>query len=219
MEAIAIFAALFGVIALVWWVSPTQQIKRQLRGALTFKIGELGEQARGRIIGTARAYVEQLEGPLSGRPCVYYIAKVEQRRSTGRSSYWRTIVTETRGVRFVVEDETGRAIVDPISARMALDFDARTSSGMFDDPTEAERAFLARHGLRGEGVLFNKRLRYREAVIAVGETIAVLGEGTREPDPNESPADYRGDQPTLLRLTSSPRFPLVISDDPSTTRA
>jgi hypothetical protein len=63
-----------------------------------------------------------------------------------------------------------------------------------------------------------KRLRYREAIVAIGEIISVLGSGTREPDPQAAPADYRGGQPTLIRLTSSPRYPLVISDDPSTTR-
>jgi hypothetical protein len=122
-------------------------------------------------------------------------------------------------VPFVLEDGSGRAIVDATAARIAIDFDGRSQSGTFDDPTEAERAFLARHGEKGQGWIFNRRLRYREAVIAEGETIAVLGAGTREPDPDAPPSEaYRGDAPTRLRLTSSPRYPLVISDDASLTR-
>ena len=71
----------------------------------------------------------------------------------------------------------------------------------------------------GLGTALFESLRYREAMIEVGETVAVLGSGVREPDPNAPPeAAYRGAPPTPLRLTSSPRFPLIISDDPSTTR-
>src|SRR6185295_9179905 len=103
------------------------------------------------------------------------------------------------------------------AARVALDFDSNSTSSTSGDPTAQERAFLERHGARDQG-WFTKRLRYREAIIAIGETISVLGSGTREPDPQAAPADYRGGQPTLIRLTSSPRYPLVISDDPSTTR-
>lgn len=66
--------------------------------------------------------------------------------------------------------------------------------------------------------MFNKGLRYKEAMIEVNETVAVLGQGIREPDPEMALAqDYRTGPPTRLRLTSSPRFPLVISDNPSTT--
>src|SRR5207248_4101663 len=108
--------------------------------------------------------------------------------------------TETRLVPFALEDGTGRAIVDPAFAKIALDFDSRSTSGTLDDPNESERAFLERHGETGRGWIFNKKLRYREACIEVGETIAVLGAGTREPDPQAAPSGYRDAQPTLLRL-------------------
>ena len=206
------------VVGLIWWFSEEQSLKRRLRTAPTFTLGELPEAQIGRVIGRASALRQQLVGPLSGRPCVCYTARVEQHHSTGNSNYWKTIISETRVVPFVLEDGTGRAIVDATGAKIMLDFDARSQSGTFDDPTEAEREFLARHGQQGQGWVFNKHLRYREAIIGLGETIAVLGAGTREPDPNAAPTDYRGAQPTLVRLTSSARYPLVISDDPSTTR-
>ena len=88
-----------------------------------------------------------------------------------------------------------------------------------DDATPAAEAFLARHGHAGKRWMFNKNLRYIEAVIEVGETVSVLGSGVREGDPMALPPEgYRSAPPTRLRLTSSPRFPLVISDDPSTTQ-
>lgn len=170
------------------------------------------------MVGRALALDETLRAPLSGRPCVHYIVTVEEKRHRRKSSYWKTIIKEARTVAFALEDDSGRAIVDATAARIALDFDGRSTSGTFDDPSEAERAFLARHGEKGQGWIFNRALRYREAVIAEGETIAVLGAGTREPDPDAPFTEaYRGDARTRLRLTSSAKYPLVISDDPSAT--
>ena len=217
---------LFIIVAIVviaicgWYFGAHQRLKRQLRQAKPWSLNELPEDTHGRVIGQARALGEELAGPLTGRRCVYYIAIVEEQRSTGRSSYWRTIASETRGVPFMLEDGTGRAIVDPNGAQVALDFDGNSKSGTFNQADPVQEQFLAKHGQKSEGWVFNKTLRYREAMIEVGETIAVLGSGTREPDPNAAPeAAYRGAPPTRLRLTSSPKFPLIISDDPATTRA
>jgi hypothetical protein len=42
---------------------------------------------------------------------------------------------------------------------------------------------------------------------------------TREPDPDAPPdARYRGDAPTQLRMTSSRKQPMMISDSPLATR-
>src|SRR5262249_34084485 len=154
---------------------------------------------------------QTLTAPLSGRPCVCYVVSVERRGRTER--YWHTIVRESKSVRFQIADETGHAIIDPSSANLVLHRDVNTSSGTFDDATPSEEAFLARHGEASKGWLFNKALRYHESVVEIGETIAVLGSGVREPDPAGVPAEgYRSAPPTRLRLTSSARFPLVISD-------
>ena len=202
-----------------WYYSNDQQIRRRLRNAPTKRIQELRDDELGKVVGRARGLDEMLDAPLTGRRCVYFIAIVEEQRSTGKSSYWKTIIKETRGVLFMLEDDSGRALVDAKSARIAIDFDGKSKSGTFDDPTPVERAFLERHGQKGEGWIFNRTLRYREAVIADGETIAVLGAGTREPDPDAPPIEaYRGEPQTRLRLTSSAKYPLVISDDPSAHR-
>ena len=67
--------------------------------------------------------------------------------------------------------------------------------------------------------MFNKAIQYLEAVIHVGETVAILGSAVREPDPDAPPGDgYREGPPTRLRFTSSARYPLRISDDTTTTR-
>jgi hypothetical protein len=202
-----------------WYFSPANRVKRELRSAQRFSLRELPEGTRARVVGQARVFERTLEGPLTGRPCVYFRATIEQHHTTGRSSYWKTIVREENGVPFILDDSTGHALVDPIAAKVALDVDGEGDSGTFDNPSPREQAFLARNGQTGEGWVFNKRLRYREAVIEIGETVAVLGEGVREPDPGAAPqAAYRGDAPTRVRMTSSSRFPLLISDNPDTTR-
>jgi hypothetical protein len=202
-----------------WYFSTPNRLKRELKNARRFTLRELPEGTRARVIGQTRMFARTLEAPLTGRRCVYFLATVEQHHSAGRSSYWKTIIREEAGVPFILDDSTGHALVDPVAAKMVIDVDGRGDSGTFDDPTPREEQFLARHGTRGHTWLFNKRLRYREAVIEIGETVAVLGEGIREPDPDAAPqAAYRGEAPTRVRLTSSSRFPLLISDNTDTTR-
>jgi hypothetical protein len=122
---------------------------------------------------------------------------------------------ELRGVPVTVDDGTGRALVDPTAARIDVDIDTTSKSGTLDDPTEAEAAFLQRHGQKGAGWLFNKRLRYREGVFEVGERIAVMCQPVREPDPDAAAravAGYRDPAPTRLRIGGSPAHPILLSD-------
>jgi hypothetical protein len=217
--AVAMILLVVLIVVLSVAFSKARRLKRKLRNAPKFPIAQLPEDTLGRVIGRAQATQHTLVGPLTGRPCVYYIATVEEHRSTGRSSYWKTIISESAGVPFMIEDGTGRALIDPSGAQVALDFDGKSSSGTFRDADPVQEAFLAKHGQKSTGWVFNKGLRFREAMIEIGETIAVLGSGVREPDPAAAPeAAYRGAPPTRLRLTSSTRFPLVISDDPSVTQ-
>lgn len=211
-------ATVLGGAALAWYFSDAQKVRRQLRRAPVKSIGQVGDDELAKVVGRVRPLGESLSAPLTGRPCVYFVAIVQERQKRRNSSHWRTIAREERCVPFVLEDDTGRAIVEATAARAALDVDSHSTSGVLDDPTDAQRAFLARHGQSATGLIFNRRLRYREAVIEDGEIVAVLGAGTREPDPDAAPTDgYRGAAPTRLRLTSSRKYPLVISDDPRTT--
>ncbi len=217
------FAISAAVVVFVAWashhLSASQRTRRQLGQAPTKRIAELGDNDLGKVVGRTRGLGEILEAPLTGRRCLYFIAVVEERQDASEIAHWETALREARGVTFMLEDDSGRALIDATDARIALDFDGRGQSGTFDDPTPTEKAFLDRHGEQSEGWLRNRNMRYREAVIEEGQTIAVLGAGTREPDPDGRPtATYRGDAPTRLRLTSSRKYPLVISDDPTTTR-
>jgi hypothetical protein len=122
-------------------------------------------------------------------------------------------------VPFAVDDGTGRAIVNPGQARVALVVDHSTSSGSFDDATGVEEGFLARHGMKSTGWFFNRTLRYREGAIEVGERVSVLGRGVREPDPDAVArvSGYRDLPPTRLRIEGASGIPLYVSDHLDTT--
>lgn len=158
------------------------------------------------MIGEAQLLDGHMRAPLSGRPCLAWSVHVEQLRPNGRGrSDWYPLIRDTRVVSFGLADGTGRAIVDAVGATLVLDYDTRSTSGILDDPTEAERAFLARYKVSGKGLVFNKDLRYREAVIEIGERIAVLGTVSRDPSSQ------------ALRIVRSEKQPLLISDDAAVT--
>lgn len=199
------------------YLAPATKLNRELRNTPRRTLAELPEGTLGRVVGKAVALDDTLEAPLSGRPCLYYTSIVEV--SDGK--YWKQIVREDRAVMFVLDDGTAKAIVDPSSSKVVLDFEQTGASGTFDKPTEREQAFLDAHDTASThaGGLFNRSLRYREAVIEVGDTIAIFGATTREPDPDARPeGGYRGDAPTQLRMTSSRKQPMIISNSASATR-
>ncbi|MBZ0237593.1 MAG: E3 ubiquitin ligase family protein [Deltaproteobacteria bacterium] len=221
MEALVVLAVVAGVAivaaSLVW--NEKARIRRELRGAPRVDIADLREGRTGRVVGRV-GEGETLQAPFTGRSCVFYEATVEEYRSSGKTGSWRQVVREAVGVPFVLDDGTGRAIVDPRGARVAVDIDMTTRSGTFDDATPVEEQFLTRHGLRSTGWVFNKSFRYREGVIEIGETIAVMGQGVREPDPDAvgKVGGYRSGPPTRLRLGGSARHPILLSDAPDTLR-
>jgi len=222
-----------GVVA---YLGSELRLRRTLRRTPRWSLAALPEDTFGRVTGAAHAFEgQQLTGPLTGRPCVYFIAIVEQRGTRdGNRARWTRLALERRSVRFVLEDGGHRAIVDPRRARVTLDFDhvyrtehlpralrSPSDTGHGAAPTtedERQGQFLTRHHLANHPWSRMLELRYREAVIEVGEKIAVLGSGIREPD-LEARSDgdaYRAAGGTRLRMTGLRRYPLVISDDPST---
>lgn len=212
-SAAFVMLLIIAVIGLLgWYFSKAQRLKREIADAQRWSIAELPESTLGRIVGAAKPLKETLTSPLGGQKCIYYLAVV----TTG-GKHPKVVAREERSVPCIIEDDSGRAIVDVDGAEMVLSQDSMTSSGTFDDATETERAFLERHGQQPEGAVFNRSLVYTETTISIAETIAVLGAGVREPDPDAAPTDaYRGAPAMRLRLTSTPRWKLRISDHHST---
>jgi len=190
-----------------------RRLRRRLRGTPRRRVAELAEDTLARISGVARPLDAVLDAPLTGRACIYYFVWVDEQERTGRAV--RCIASEQKCVPFLLDDEGVRAIVEPIAATIWARFDhARTIEGT-NEIGARERELFARQQI-APNEWWTKRLLLREAVIELDERIAVVGAGVREPDPSAMPASglYRDEAPTLLRLTGSRRFPLVITDDP-----
>src|SRR5262245_21217315 len=197
--AIAVVAASF---------TGDQRIRRSLRKSAAKRIQDLADDERAKVVGRARAVGDLVDAPISGRPCIAFAENVVVHGGNTSKTF-----RVTGGAPFMLEDDSGRALVDPAKARISLETANSVQAGTLDDPIPSAAALLERHGQRLGSF---REVFYREAVIVDGDRLAVLGAGTREPDPDAPPAEsYRGDPKTRLRLTSSKKHPLVITDDPS----
>lgn len=203
-------AVLGAVIVPAWYFSKREKQKRRLRTAKRWSLATLPDDTFGKVVGTARVLDETLVAPISGRPCVFYLVVVTADDKSDASALLREAV----GVPFVIEDDTGRAEVDPREADVVLVQDRFRISGPNDPRTAAEEALLQRHGKSGA----SKTYWYRESIIEPGELVAIFGAGGREPDPDAPPAaEYRGAPSMRLRMSNARSFKLLISDDPKLT--
>jgi hypothetical protein len=182
-------------------------VRRRIRNARRWTIAELPEGTLGRIVGRVRSIGEPLHSPLTGRACVGFVAEIYSEFSPGG------MYRETRSVPFVIEDDSGRAIVDSHSESARLDLQlAVTGACGRELATPAEHAMFARRA-RGPALKLED-WTFREGIIEPGAIVSVLGAGDREPDPEapiEGGAIYR-EMPTRLRLFARRGYPLAISD-------
>jgi hypothetical protein len=58
------------------------------------------------------------QAPLTGLPCPWWRYKIEERRYSGRSRSWSTIQSDTSAVPFLLDDGTGRCLIDPRGAEV-----------------------------------------------------------------------------------------------------
>jgi len=69
--------------------------------------------------GTARALPgPELVAPGTQIPCLWYRYRLEERVHHGQHDSWRTVESRTSGDLFLIEDETGRSIIDPDDAEV-----------------------------------------------------------------------------------------------------
>lgn len=139
-------------------------------------------EIKGRVIPSEQGIVQT---PFSGRHAVWTRITVQELRSSGRNSYWYTLLTEMDGRVFMIDDGSGQhARVMPVGASVILDKQNIASSGTFNDAQPHLEAFLMSRGLKSTSFLgFNKRMRYEEEVIAPGDPVYALGPSRREAGP------------------------------------
>nr|WP_321232811.1 GIDE domain-containing protein [uncultured Psychroserpens sp.] len=170
--------AIIGFLA--YYFSGKQVIIRTLskiphKPASSLKTNELSK-----VTGKALHVEEPLKAPFTGRHCVFYQIIIQQKVSSGKSSHWKTLVKEERFQDFFIDTNGDFVIIKPQDHPRNyichLVKDKTQSSGTFDDPTPQFVSLLKRYNINPETFLgFNKRLRYKEGIIHVGEQITVAG--------------------------------------------
>lgn len=176
-----ILFSVFGlIIFLSYYFSRKNVIIRTLSKIPTKPASSLKTNELSKVTGKALHVEAPLLAPYSQRKCVFYQIIIQQRVSTGKSSHWKTLVKEERFQDFFIDTNGDFVIVKPVDHPQNyichLVKDSKQSSGSFNDPTPEFEAVLRRYNINPETYFgFNKRLRYKEGIIEIGERITVAG--------------------------------------------
>nr|WP_321221158.1 hypothetical protein [uncultured Psychroserpens sp.] len=177
---ILVICAVGLIIYLIYYFSNKQVILRTLSKIPLKPISSLKTNALSKVVGKALHVEEPLKAPYSGRHCVFYQIIIEQKVKSGKSSHWKKIVSEEKFQDFFIDTNGDFVIIKPQhhprNYICYLVKDKETSSGTFNDPTPKFAALLRRYNIEPENFFgFNRTLRYKEGIIAVGERITVAG--------------------------------------------
>jgi hypothetical protein len=167
------------------------------------------------VEGTARGDEKGVEAIFTGTVCLAYEYEVEEYRSSGRSSHWKTLDEGQNSVPFLVEDNTGRVQVDNTDAELHL-----TPETLELSPGEEPPPRVAQYIRQVDDVEYQdssvdlgitelnlgNRQRFTERRLDVDESVHVYGTVDR------APAGEWGSNLVDALLTSSETTPLVISD-------
>lgn len=142
----------------------------------TSEIAHISADEQVEIIGRADSPTT-LHSPITKTPCVLWQVQVMERRSSGRSSRWVTVYSNTSSAPFDVHDSTGRMRIQP-SPRLELHLrdDVKKSSGLFTSLDEQTQAALSEMGVSSKGLFnMNKNMRVHERFLEQGDEVYVLG--------------------------------------------
>lgn len=140
-----------------------------------FKVGEPS-----RVSGKVLHVHEPFTAPLSKRKCVAYLVTIEQKKSTGKSSYWDVLLKEERVQDFFVEKHGEVVMVRPSKAannyEIVLEADFKRNTNWLNHPSPEFEALLNNYNIKSTSFMgFTKNLRYKERILEVGEEVTVGG--------------------------------------------
>jgi len=189
-------------------------VKRKLKKAKVKRVHEFKSGQTAKITGIVECVDGPLTAPLSGRECAYYHVHVEQKVSAGKSSRWETLIDKEYYTNYVLRDGNACAYFEDEGLKSYIVQDREYSSGFMENATAVLEAYLQDNGHKSETYFgFNKTIRYREAVLEVGEEVAVFGQGIWQAAHTlELPDRY--DNVLVMRATQKGH--MYMSDDPET---
>lgn len=135
--------------------------------------------------GRAEPAGKALRAPFTGTPCLAYEYEVEEERSTKNGTTWRAIDSGDRYVPFLLDDGSGKILVEPPGASVRLSRDAHiTVEGGTEPPERIARYIEATEDVDCQNTALDLRLfelktgtdrRFTERRLDVGEEVHVLG--------------------------------------------
>ncbi len=113
--------------------------------------------------------------PITARPCYYYRTLVWEWKQDGKNKKWVKVAGECMHLPFFVDDNTGRALVDPHGADLDLhcDFKEEFNGSFFSNRDHAPgnvNSFLSRHG-----VVTDNKIKVEEYCIKPKNSLFILG--------------------------------------------
>ena len=219
----AIILGIAGLTRLSYAIRDAVRDRRRaqlVRGVTRVSIAAAGEGQATCVVGTLVGALP-LIAPFTGRPCVYWTAEIEERVGNAFET-WRNVVPRETSARTActIEDGSGRAIVELDGAEIAIDRSGGLRVQDIGADMTTAREWLQRRGLAERGLFIKRRYRFIEGALTADDPIAVVGVGVHEPDRDGRPRErgYRDGPPTRLRLASTARHPLFVTDAPDATR-
>jgi hypothetical protein len=174
---VALVAVLAGVFGLVFFFRGTKRTNQALQKIPVTRVAHALPDKMARVVGKLKAADGPLlRAPLSGKPCGYFQAVVEEWRSSGNSEGWVQLAHEEQWCDFSLDDGTGRVLVRMLRPQISADLEEAAFSDPVLPPTPAQEAFLRRHQVwhPTEGKP-QPRLRYLESLFEVEEQITAYG--------------------------------------------
>ena len=162
-------------------------------------IGDLEEATRARIAGFVKRHGAWAVAPLTKRPCVCWTVTLSVLdQYTARHIRWNRVLTETGGVPFVLDDGTGKALLDPAEAVATIRVTHRRAARF--KLRDHERDFLERHGVELGRGLGRRKFMFEESIVVIGQPIAAVGAGFLEPIDAANHSPYRDPAARWLRI-------------------
>lgn len=218
IAAFAIIAVIIGSIVFIsYFFGRKQRVIRALKQFKPKRISQFRTNELTKTTGKVLHVHEPLVAPYSKRKCVAYHIKIEHHRSTGKSSYWKTLVSEYDIQDFFIEQRGEVVMVKPTETpKNYMSFmvsDRSANSGTFNDPTPEFERLLKYYNIDSTSFFgFNRRLRYTERIIEVGEEVTVGGIAKWK-ELKEPMSEFGSTR--IATLESSPEQKLIITDDPA----
>ena len=189
---IALIAASVGVA--VWGLTSDYRAKRALRRVTHVRIADIRDGVRIKLIGTVKSAAAPLTSPNRREECVYYHAWYEElKRGIKGGVGWVSIGDEQHACDFVLEDESGVAMIEGEGLDGVL------------DPASYVQVSVENPNARG-----------REAVVGIGQRVAVIGRATLVAVSGNEGALYRDGAPRVV-IRVDPEIAPIVTTDPALT--